>query len=343
MPISIVKLTFNEDGTFTIELRFDVDACVGSYEKDNPEMLKLFIQYSRARLDGDAHKEIKQIAELVCANISLNFEGIVVKPTVSQLDLGSADDPKRQQIAIFNGITPKAQTRCRWVGQDFLKIVHLEINSPQHAEPYVEMIQNFEDSAVYAGVPTSRTAIGIAYIYQGILHIIPAGLDHLLFILGLFFAMNSMRQAFWLISTFTLAHSITLMLVASGMTPPVWLQVCVEPLIALSIAVIAIENCCFKDMQKWRPLIVFLFGLIHGMGFAGVLSELGIPDHYFWVALLSFNIGVEIAQIAVVAGAALLFLYIRKSDWYRSRIVIPASLMIGACGLVWFVMNLIGE
>ena len=123
----------------------------------------------------------------------------------------------------------------------------------------------------------------------------------------------------------------------------------VEPLIAFTIAFVAIENLVFKDMTRWRPLVVFGFGLIHGLGFAGFFGELGLPPGQFWSALIGFNVGVEIGQLSVILAAALLGLAIRRIlddpdglHRYRDWIARPASLLIGLTGLWWGITRLIG-
>ncbi|MEO7794918.1 MAG: HupE/UreJ family protein, partial [Thermoanaerobaculia bacterium] len=114
----------------------------------------------------------------------------------------------------------------------------------------------------------------------------------------------------------------------------------VEPLIALSIAYVAIENLVTSELKPWRPLLVFGFGLLHGLGFAGVLIDLGLPRERFLTALLSFNAGVELGQLTVIAGAFLLVgVWFSHRPWYRRRIVLPASLAIAVVGLYWFVQR----
>jgi hypothetical protein len=115
----------------------------------------------------------------------------------------------------------------------------------------------------------------------------------------------------------------------------------VEPLIALSIAYVAIENLVTRELKPWRIALVFMFGLLHGLGFAGVLRELGLPRDEFLTALLTFNLGVEGGQLTVIAGAMLLTAPFMKKGWYRQRVVIPASMLIAAVGVYWFVMRLL--
>lgn len=174
------------------------------------------------------------------------------------------------------------------------------------------------------------------YVWNGIRHIIPAGLDHILFVLALFFSTRRLRPLIIQVSAFTVAHTATFALAANGViAPPASI---VEPLIAATIAFVAIENLVFKDMTRWRPLIVFAFGLIHGMGFAGFFGSLPIPSNQFWSALIGFNIGVEIGQLTMMALAAILLWPVRKlitEGQYRQFIVFPVCLLIGAIGAFW--------
>lgn len=173
------------------------------------------------------------------------------------------------------------------------------------------------------------------YIVAGFEHIIPKGLDHILFVLGLFFSSLLLASLIWQITAFTLAHSITLGLASLGMVAaPGYI---VEPLIALSIVWVALENCLFKQASKWRPAVVFAFGLLHGLGFASVLSDYGLPKDDLVMSLLAFNIGVELGQIAVIVLAFVVTFYMRKRAWYRKVVQIPLSLMIALVGLFWFV------
>jgi hypothetical protein len=117
----------------------------------------------------------------------------------------------------------------------------------------------------------------------------------------------------------------------------------VEPLIALSIAYVAIENILMSELKPWRVALVFAFGLLHGMGFAGALKELGLPRSEFITALVTFNVGVEAGQLAVIAGAFLLVgWYCSSREWYRRRIVLPASALIACTAVYWTIERLFG-
>ena len=177
------------------------------------------------------------------------------------------------------------------------------------------------------------------FIKAGFEHIIPQGLDHILFVLGLFFSTLKFRSLILQVTAFTFAHSITLALAALGF---VKLQLSlVEPLIVLSIVWVAFENTFFKKTTKWRPLVVFSFGLLHGLGFATLLTEYGLPKDNFISLLLAFNVGVEFGQFAVLLAAFILVRLIYLKTEYKNQLKIPASIVIGCTGLFWFIESLI--
>lgn len=186
----------------------------------------------------------------------------------------------------------------------------------------------------------SRANIAWTYFTLGFTHIVPKGVDHILFVLGLFFFSRRIRPMLWQVTAFTIAHSITLALSIYGVVriaPDI-----VEPLIALSIAYVAVENLFTSRLRPWRIALVSAFGLLHGMGFAGVLSELGLPRSEFVTALITFNAGVEAGQLAVIAGAfALVAYWTSHREWYRRRIVVPASAAIALVGVFWTIERLL--
>ncbi len=176
------------------------------------------------------------------------------------------------------------------------------------------------------------------FIELGFTHILPKGLDHILFVLGLFLLSPKLKPLLWQVTAFTLAHSITLALAVLGIFALPGRVV--EPLIALSIAVVAIENLFRSEVSPWRWVAVFGFGLIHGLGFAGVLSEVGLPREQIGVALLTFNIGVELGQLAVIAFAWAATKWCEDRVWYGPWVRRPACLLIALAGVVWTVERL---
>jgi hydrogenase/urease accessory protein HupE len=184
-----------------------------------------------------------------------------------------------------------------------------------------------------------RMRIAWRYARLGFTHIVPGGLDHVLFVLGICLLNRRLRPVLWQVSAFTAAHSITLGLGMYGIVPIA--APFVEPLIAASIVYVAVENLLVSELTSRRIAIVFAFGLLHGLGFAGVLGELGLPSSEFVTALAAFNVGVEAGQLAVIAAAFLLVIWsCRGRSWYRSRVVVPASLGIACVSVYWTIERL---
>lgn len=180
-------------------------------------------------------------------------------------------------------------------------------------------------------------------IREGFVHVVPLGWDHILFVLGIFLLSRLWKPVLLQVTTFTIAHSVTLALAALGVVNLAEHdKQIVEVVIAASIAVVAVENIFHSRYTHWRLLIVFAFGLIHGLGFATALQEKGLPPELLAVGLAGFNIGVEGGQIAVIAGAFLATVWLRDPARYRRWIVIPSSIAIGLIGLVVTIQRIQG-
>jgi hydrogenase/urease accessory protein HupE len=167
---------------------------------------------------------------------------------------------------------------------------------------------------------------------MGIEHIL-TGYDHLLFLLALVLAGGTIRSLALAVTSFTVAHSVTLALAVLGfVAPPArW----IEPAIALSVAYVGLEN--FFPRRAPRPWITFAFGLVHGFGFAGALQEIAVSRSAVPWALLSFNLGVELGQLAWMIALGLLVAHLRREPWFVRRAVPALSAVIVTIGLVWFV------
>lgn len=216
---------------------------------------------------------------------------------------------------------------------------------PEGVEPYT----GFLDGAA-ASPPLPRTGTAelsalanfATYVKNGFLHIMPKGLDHILFVLGVFFFALNLRPLLWQVSSFTVAHTLTLALATLGIVsiPPT----IVEPLIAASIAYVGIENIFHrKPSSRVRIAVVFGFGLLHGLGFASVLGNIGLSPGHFIASLIAFNIGVELGQLAILSGAFLAVgVWFGGKPWYRTRVANPASGAIAVMGLWWMVDRVTG-
>lgn len=176
------------------------------------------------------------------------------------------------------------------------------------------------------------------YFVLGVEHIL-TGIDHIVFLLGLLLLGGRLKSILWMVTAFTAAHSITLGLAVLGVVAPSGRFI--EPMIALSVAYVGVENFVVKDVDKrWR--ITALFGLVHGFGFAGALGEIALPHAQIPVALLAFNVGVEVGQIALLAVALPVILKLRQREWFREKGMRVASGAIIAAGVIWFVTRVLG-
>ena len=261
--------------------------------------------------------------------VSLGFVGIEVPP-VGDIELArdstvylSADLPAESEQLVW-----------QWPARYGSSVIRYRLGE---AEMVSEWLQTGNVSAPFPLQgdlqAASKIAIGWNYLVIGFEHIVPKGLDHILFVIGIFLLSAALKPLLLQVTAFTVAHTITLGLSIYGVISAP--SSVVEPLIALSIAYVGIENCLTAKLHGWRIALVFLFGLLHGMGFAGVLGEIGLPESEFLTALITFNVGVEFGQLAVIALCFLAVGWFRNESWYRSRVVIPVSVVISAVGLYW--------
>lgn len=180
------------------------------------------------------------------------------------------------------------------------------------------------------------------FVELGVEHIL-SGLDHILFVLSLLLVFTSLKEILQFTSTFTVAHTVTLLLAGTGIL--VLPARIVEPLIAFSISYVALTNVFFQGTfgrgHRWDKLSpIFLFGLFHGLGFAGLLQEIHVPSDRFISSLLSFNIGIELGQLIIVAAALPIIYYFGSRPWYGTAVKIMATIIAGL-GVWWGVTRII--
>lgn len=180
------------------------------------------------------------------------------------------------------------------------------------------------------------SAAMVLYLKLGYKHILPLGFDHILFVLSLFLFSPKLKPVLWQSLAFTVAHSITLGLAMLGVIKaPSYI---VEPLIALSILYVALENIFVQRLRPARIGVVFIFGLVHGLGFASALSDMGLPERSFFSSLVMFNVGVELGQLTVILTAYLLLArYFGNKPYYRRYIVVPLSVLIVVTASWWVI------
>ena len=347
---ALTEINLFADGRVEIEIRTSLEALLtgidGRYRntQDAPgsERYDLFRQQSSTALAESFlafHETLVRGVELTAdevpvslkiASIEIPEPGYTKVPRTSTILLSGKIESNHEYLRWYypgrfgdHAVRVKLTDEARefWYWSDYQWIRQDRISDPFPLNGLIQKTTWFDLLSTYAEA--------------GYLHILPLGLDHILFILGLFLMSRKLRPLLWQVTMFTLAHSITLSLSTLGIFDlPSSL---VEPLIALSIAYVAIENIWHQKLSSTRLWVVFGFGLLHGLGFATMLAEFGLPDNGFLLALLGFNLGVEAGQISVLLMAWLVIgFWFRQWGGYRQWIVNPASSIIAFVGLIWF-------
>jgi hypothetical protein len=361
MP-TLVLVSFGQPGTVDIKIDADLLLLLGS-----PERYYEFATEPAARQQADA----QAIAPRLMSNLQLLVGSQPLQPrltgfTVSQASKADFMDASTNKASTFRFVAtlPGTGGPLRLVlpiGADISYPIAYTVQIPaqrlsrtrwldegmHESEPFIWA------GRVPAGVAAPQPANAAVefdpdalpwwqqlamYLRLGFHHIVPEGIDHILFVLGLFFLGITWRKLLSQTTVFTVAHATTLFLSTYGIfrLPSHY----VEPAIALSISYIAFENVFRPRLGPGRLAIVFCFGLIHGLGFASSLSDVPFPKHQFIFALLGFNFGVDFGQLFVIGCAFALVGWFRNKPWFRARIAIPCSLAIAAVGLFWAVQRI---
>ena len=346
---AVATLTLEPNGRYEIAVVVNIEAVIAAVSplhRDTDESPNAR-EYNRLRaLAPDA---LRTVIEADVARyldgIELQFDGTRVRPALSGLEIPPVGDValSRQTVVRLGGAAPaRAKTLAFSYAERFGSCV-LRVREGERLDAV--WLKNGERSAPYVidkGFDKRTMAdVLLDYTVLGFTHILPKGLDHILFVLGLFLLSTRMAPLLIQVTAFTVAHSVTLALSVYGVVSLP--SSIVEPLIAASIVYVAVENILTPQLRPWRALVVFGFGLLHGLGFASVLHEVGLPRSQFVPALVSFNVGVEFGQLAVVTLAYLAVgIWGRNKTWYRPRVVIPASATVAAVGLFWTVQRVLG-
>lgn len=335
------------DGTYQIDLTVDCDAlALGvSSTTDSAALVQWLHQMTPEEFD----QAVEKARRTILRRVRVRFDGVKQTPTVRFPEHGTPLAAKRNPPTVLgvtarlSGMIPPGATEFRFGASRAFNAVHLTILEQATASGVKHMLGVSEDSPPFrigqAAQTVTRGQVALEYLRLGFEHIVPKGFDHMLFVLGLFLLSTRLRPLLLQVTSFTVAHSLTLALSMYGVVslPPRL----VETLIALSIAYVAVENLFTSELKPWRPALVFAFGLLHGLGFAGVLRELGLPRAEFATALVTFNLGVEGGQLAVITLAFLAVGWMRKKDSYRRRVVVPLSILIALVGAYWAIQRMI--
>ena len=347
---ALIEISVFTHGEISIEIRASVEALLtgingrfsNTKQAPNSEQYDVYRAMLPAELE-QAFDSFKQTllqgvdVKLDGKSVALRLDSLVIPepgytkvPRISVLILsGKVDRDKRQLTWYYPQRFGDHATRVRQVDNENEKwhwSDHQWLKKDVYTEPY-SLGEIFTRQSFVSVLKT--------YVVSGFQHIVPLGLDHILFVIGIFLLSTRFKPLLWQVTMFTLAHSITLslaMLEIFSLPSRV-----VEPLIALSIAYVAIENIFRPELHRSRLFLVFGFGLLHGLGFASILSEFGMPTDDFALALISFNIGIEFGQLFIIAVAFFgLSVWFKNRQRYRQIVVVPLSVIISLTGLFWF-------
>jgi len=337
-------VVFRPDGSYEMDLYYEIGNLLFGPDHGGLNAAELYDRLSDRAAAGDGLRA--ELRRRLQETVELRFDGRPAPFQISFPELDAGIPPRRGALpgshALLKGEVPAGATtfvmQLDRIYGDILGAIRAGREGPIQrrvmpwgaaSEPY--FLKGDEEQA-------TPTLVGVRYLRLGFTHILPLGLDHVLFVLGLYLLTTRLRALLAQVTAFTLAHSVTLALSLYG-----WLSLpaaMVEPLIAISIAYVAIENIVTTQLKPWRPAVVFAFGLLHGLGFAGVLRDLGLPRGDYAMALVGFNVGVEGGQVAVLALAFALSGWFRSRSWYRLRLAVPASAVIATVALYWTVERL---
>ena len=348
LSFTAATLTLEPGGTFRAELIWDLDALAlgAPLDTDDAELVAVLENLAPDELEA----RVARLRRLFERRVRVRFDG---RPAPFEVTFPDYGTPRATEAEIptvlgltarLTGAVPDGAANVGFFASRAFGEVHLTVADPARgveARSILEPGARSEPLDLTAPpAPPGAAEVAGLYLRLGFVHIVPEGADHILFVLGLFLLSARLRPLVWQVTAFTVAHACTLSLAALGfvaLAPRL-----VESLIALSIAYVGIENALVDRLTRWRPAVVFGFGLLHGLGFAGVLGELGLPEQERLLALVTFNAGIELGQLAVIAAAALSFGWFRARPWYRRWLAVPASAGIALVGLVWAVERALG-
>jgi len=354
---AIADATLSED-RIELQIRLSAEALVAGIDleglEDTNEAPEAEIYDAlRALPDAEFGERLRAAWDDLQEGVIVDAGGERVALTLDSLEVEPQSDLElpRDTIMQLSGALPAngADVTIGWVAANGPIIVR---QAGGGDDAYAGFLDNgaLSEALPRVGAATeSGWAVFVRYIAVGFDHIIPKGLDHILFVLGLFFLSMKMRPLITQVTVFTVAHTITLAL-ASLQIVTISASI-VEPLIALSIVYVAVENIFAKGIKWWRPVVIFGFGLLHGLGFASVLGEFGLAPGRFVAGLIGFNIGVEIGQLTVIGLAALLLwlgvraarmadleddeMRVRDPDVMFRAVSICGSILIAIVGAYW--------
>ncbi len=335
--------------TVRIDLRVTLESLVAGIDlaglaDTNESPLSGYYDLLRGKSAADLDAAFRKAWPRIQSGIFIQVDGAALTPEIAELripEVGDVSLPRDSILTLSAALPPgDSPVQAGWMA-GYGPLVLRQIGEGEDLYTGYLTGGALSDPMPRVGVAQigALTEFG-RYIVLGFEHIVPKGLDHILFVLGLFLFSLHLRPLLMQVTAFTLAHTVTLALASLKIvTIPAEI---VEPLIAASIVFVAVENILGGRITWRRVAVVFGFGLLHGLGFASVLGEIGLNPARFVADLVAFNVGVEIGQLAVISVAFLAFgAWFGRKPWYRTRVVIPISALIAVTGAWWMIQRII--
>ena len=335
-----VHLHVDSDGAFTLRIAHDpawlllrMESFAGGVSSTSPGDT------------GARDQRLRELAPQIIDRVVLFVDGHEVRPTAVDYMPPPATVPDGEfALASYtlHGRMPESAQTLRWYYGLVADAYPLTLELADGSSTTEVVLGDAWSTPLLLNGPGARPSLRERlgrYLALGYTHILPAGLDHVLFVIGLCLLGTRIRLVLAQTGVFTIAHTCAMAFALYGLVSLPTRSV--EPLIGLMIVFIGTENVLSQTVSGWRTALVGVCGLVHGVGMAAALKNLHVPGADRLVALLGVNVGVEAGQLAVVAGVALVVIWWRYRPWYRSRVVVPASLAIAAAGLYFAVTSAI--
>jgi hypothetical protein len=352
--LTAAQARIDRSGAVELTVSFDVLAWALNDSPDRipSSAVTALLAGSNANLDGRlqaAHRRFQRQLGVVVDGV-IRPEVTVTTPSLAIVRTAvGRDGALASPLMLPAQATFQVPSSARTVAFQFPEVIGdvvLTLERPG-VEPVTEAVSAGQTSTAFAiALAPEKSVSGRAtstvgqFLRLGFLHILPGGLDHVLFVVGLFLLGVRLSALLWQVTAFTLAHTVTFGLAMYGVIQPA--PSLVEPLIAASIVLVAVDNLRSPELRWGRIGVVFLFGLVHGMGFAGALREISLGRADYGWALFGFNVGVELGQLAVIALAFAAVGWWRHRASYRRLVIVPGSVAIAAVALVWTVQRIAG-
>lgn len=331
-PVSTTTVSVSVDasGRYVATLTADADPLIAKLEALSADPLPSETAMNAA----ERASRLDALTRSLLRHVTLEFDGQAAKPAVQPAHVNDAG----QATISLTGVAPAGARAVTWSSSLVYGSYPLAVRAPGGREVVLWLQARERSEPIALAGPDHARAIWRG-VSLGFTHILPNGIDHILFVVGLFLLSAKPVQLLAQVSAFTLAHSITLGLSLYGvfsLSPRV-----VEPMIALSVAYVGVENLMTSKLQPWRVVIVFCFGLLHGLGFAEALASLHLSRPEMLSTLISFNAGVEGGQLTVIAIAAIAMVITARAraEW-RRPVAVLSSGAIGLIGLVWTIQRI---